>query len=265
MRLLIFLLGVSSLFSFYVGNPASPGIMDHGLFSARYPFFKATTGYLADYTSNKRYTASQTDPAFDPNQIFREFGLHSQMATASVIGLGRVELFGMAGGTKEHVKWYNQPSETDLSAIFFNFRSSYSFSWCVGLKAILLQWGNTSFGADFSYFAVPASPKSFFRFFNRLNLPIEMVPQKFSVKEWQANVGLAAQFAILTPYVGVTYLHSRMTISQGPETPTTSYSNDRTIGYFYGLTLSVTGRLHLDFERRLTDEFGYSFVTTAVF
>ena len=133
------------------------------------------------------------------------------------------------------------------------------------MKAILLRWGNTCFGADFSYFAVPSTPKSFFRFFNRLDLPIEMSPQKFSIKEWQVNAGLAAQFAILTPYVGATYLHSRMTINQGPDTPATTYANARSIGYFYGLTLSVTGRLHLNFERRLTDEFGYSFATTAVF
>src|SRR3990167_5542461 len=103
-RLLFFLSSVSSLFSFCVGNPASPGIMDYGLFSARYPFFKATTGYLADYTSNKKYAATQTDSGFDPNRVFKEFGLHSQMATVSLIGLGRIEVYGMAGGTKEHVK-----------------------------------------------------------------------------------------------------------------------------------------------------------------
>lgn len=238
--------------------------MNHGFFTHS-PFLRAVTGYLADYTSNKRYVTSQETADFNPNHVFKEFGIHSQMATASLIVVERLELFGMAGGTKERAKWHAQPPETDPSAIFFDFKSSYHFSWSAGARVILLQWGKTFLGADYTYFAIPSSPKSFFKFFNRLNLPLDLDQETFALKEWQTSVGLASRFAFVTPYGGMTYLQSRLSIESGPDTPRITYHNQRTLGYFYGLTLSITGKFHVQFERRVRNEFAYTFSTAAVF
>jgi hypothetical protein len=247
------------LFGAYVGNPANPAIMNTGFFSVSYPFIKGTSGYIYDYTSNKRYEANQKNPDFDPNQTFKEFGLHSQLATFSIILVERMEIFGSAGGTKEQAKGRTHPSFLE------DFQSSYQFAWSAGTKVVLIQWGKTFLSCDFTYFAIPESDKSFFKFLNRFNLPIDLTKQTLSLTEWQFSGALSSRFAFLTPYIGGTYLNSRLHVASSPETGPIDYHNEYKLGWFFGLTVSMTGRFHLNFERRLRDEFAYTFSTIAVF
>ncbi len=233
-----------SLFGAYVGNPANPALMNTGFFSAGYPFFKFTSGYIYDYTQNKRYVAE--------DQSIRKFGLHSQLASLSFIFIERLQFFGTVGGTKETVE--GRP----LSDMFLDVHTNYHFSWSGGAKVILFQWGQTFFSADYTYFRMPSSQKSYFKYLNKLNLPLSTEKQEFSLREWQASVGLSSRFYFVTPYVGTTYLRSKLHAQ-------TNYRNDVNWGYFYGLTVSLTGRLHLNFERRVRDEFAYTISTTAVF
>lgn len=249
------------LFAAYVGNPAAPSIMNTGFFSYHNPLIKGTTGYIADYTSNKRYEAHQKNSDFDPNDAFRKFAIHSQLASLSVIFLERLEVFGTVGGSKERTKAHDQST----LAILSDFSGTYQFSWSLGSKVVLIQWGQTYLGIDFTYFSIPESPKSFFKFFNRLNLPLDLDKQKTSLTEWQGSLGLSSRFFFVTPYAGATYLQSKLHVESGPETGSIDYRNKYKIGYFYGLTLSLTGRFHLNFERRIRDEFGYTFSTIAVF
>lgn len=246
------------LFAAYVGNPANPAIMNTGFLSANY-LLKGTSGYIYDYTSNKRYQASITRSGFDPNTTFKKFGIHSQLASFSVILLERLEIFGAAGGSKEQAKGKADP---DVS---FDFKSTYQFSWSAGSKVVLLQWGKTYFSCDFTYFAIPATSHSFFKYFDRLDLPINFGKQETSLKEWQISGGLSSRFAFLTPYIGLTYLRSNLHIESSPETGPIDYENVAKWGYFYGLTISLTGRLHCNLERRMRDEFAYTISTIAVF
>jgi hypothetical protein len=191
------------------------------------------------------------------------------MATLSAIFVERLEVFGAAGGSKEHAKWERIPGYKDLAknfeTILTDFQSTYTFSWALGTKVILIRWWQTYLGADFTYFDVPSSNKSFFKFFNRLNLPMDTEKQTFSIREWQVSLGLSSRIFILTPYGGITYLRSKLNIHSGADVPPLYYKNKERIGYFYGATLSLTGRFHLNFERRVRDEFSYSLAAIAVF
>ncbi len=241
-----FLLAALPLFGVYVGNPASPALMNTGFFSSEYPVFKFTSGYTYDYTQNKRFISSDDDA-----QI-RKFGLYSQVASFSLIFIERLQLFGTAGGSKEVVE------ERPIYDMILDIHTNYHFSWSAGAKIILFQWGQTFFSGDFTYFAIPSSHKSYFKFLSRFKLPVELGKQELSLKEYQASVGLSSRFYFLTPYVGVSYLKSKLHAK-------INYHNDVHFGYFYGATLSLTGRLHLNFERRVRDEFAYTFATIAVF
>lgn len=232
------------LFGAYVGNPAAPALMNTGFFSDGYPVFKFTSGYIYDYTQNKRFVSD--------NQMIRKFGLHSQMASFSFIFIERLQFFGSAGGSKEIVE------EKPIYDAILDVHTNYHFSWGAGTKVILFQWGQTFFSGDFTYFAIPSSQKSYFKYLNRLNLPLNTEKQEFSLREWQVSAGLSSRFYFLTPYVGATFLNSKLHAQ-------INYHNDVDWGYFYGLTLSLTGRLHLNFERRMRDEFAYTFATIAVF
>lgn len=265
--LILFLTTVAMIqpgFATYVGNPAFPALSNTGIFSSSYSFFKFTSGYVADYTSNKRFESDQNVPNFDPNLAVKQFGLHSQMAAFSLIFVERVELFGSVGGTKEHAVWEPQATFADATQIWTDFQSSYHFSWNVGAKAILFRLGPLIFGGNFTYFAVPSSQESYFQFLNRLNLQLDP-KQEFDLREWQLSGAASLRLFFLTPYAGITYLRSQLQVAAGPDVPGLTYRNQDNLGYFYGITLSLTGRLQLNFERRVRDEFAYTFSTTAVF
>lgn len=250
------------LFGAYVGNPAAPTIMNTGFFSAHNPLIKGTTGYIADYITDKQYEADSKDESFNPDDAFRKFIIHSQLASFSLIILERLELFGTVGGSKPRAKLHEQD---DNASLLFDFQSSYQFAWGTGAKVVLIQWGQTYLSTDFTYFSIPESPKSYFKFFNRLNLPIDFEKQELSLDEWQISLGLSSHFFFLTPYGGATYLSSKLHVAGGPEVGSFDYKNKYSIGYFYGITASLTGRFHLNFEQRFRDEKAYTFSTIAVF
>ncbi len=107
MRVPFFLFSIfslSSLFGVYVGNPAAPSIMNTGFFSAHNPLVKGTTGYIADYTTDKLFEADKKNDSFDPDDAFRKFIIHSRLASFSVILLERLEIFGTVGGSKPRIK-----------------------------------------------------------------------------------------------------------------------------------------------------------------
>lgn len=239
--------------------------MNNGFFTSTNPFFKITTGYYGDYISDMRLVPSKKGTKENADTPFRQFGLHSQMATASLILLERIEFYGSAGGSKEHTKFSKTPSMTELSTELLDFHSTYTFSWSGGARIILLQWGQTYFSADFNYFQVPSSHQSYFKYFNRLNLPLETEKQAFSIDEWQISAGLSSRIYFFTPYAGVTYMQAKLNINSGVDVPPLYYENQIHFGYFFGFTISLTGRFHLNFERRIRDEFAYGFSTIAVF
>lgn len=260
----IFFFCSSRVFSSPVGNPAGPGLMQAGLLSSSNPWIKITTGYMADYVSNMPLKLSTGSAQFDPKESFKHFGLNSQMATFSLVLLQRLEAYALFGGSKEHLKWHAEP-QTSLYSALFDFQSSYHFSWSAGARVVLLQWGQTFFSIDGSYFAVPSSQKSFFKFLNRLHLPLDHEKQHFNLREWQACAALSSKFWILTPYAGAKYLHTKLHIQSGPESSSLNYRNSNRIGYFFGLTLSLTSKFLIAGERRVCDEFAYMFSTQAVF
>ncbi|MBM3184269.1 MAG: hypothetical protein FJZ64_03080, partial [Chlamydiae bacterium] len=239
-----------SLFAVYVGNPANPAIMNTGFFSSSYPFVKGTSGYIYDFTPNKYYEAEQPNSNFDPTQIFKEMAIRSQLASFSLILIERMELFGSAGGSKEEARG------STTASIFEDFQTEYHFSWSAGTKIVLIQWGTTYLSCDFTYFAIPESSKSFFKFLNRLNLPIDFTKHNLALREWQFSGALSSKIFFVTPYIGMTYLSSHLHIDATSETGPIEYKNRYTFGWFYGFTISLTGRFHFNFEQRLRDELG---------
>lgn len=263
-RLLLFSLFALPLWAAPVSNPAGPGLMQAGLFSSSNPWIKVTTGYVADYVSDMPLSLSKGSAEFDPEETFRRFGLHSQMAAFSIVWLQRLETYALLGGSKEHLKWHSEP-RTSLYSALFDFQSSYHFSWSCGARVVLLQWGQTFFSCDGNYFRVPSSQKAYFKFLNRLNLPLDQEKQRFNVRQWQIGAALSSRFWILTPYAGMKYFHAKLHIQSGPDNSPLTYKNSNSYGYFFGLTLNLTSKLLITGERRMRDEFAYMFSTQAVF
>jgi hypothetical protein len=116
----------SSVFGVYVGNPASPSVMNTGFFSAHNPLIKGTTGYIADYITDKLYEPAKGNSEFNPDDTFRKFMIHSQLASFSVIILERLEIFGTLGGSKPRAKLHEEPSNIYNFGYFYGITASLS-------------------------------------------------------------------------------------------------------------------------------------------
>lgn len=260
-RVLIFL-SFSHLFGVSIGNPANPSIMNSGFLSGHNPFIKGTSGYERDYVTNKKYVPNTKGGLFDPDDAFSEFSIHSRFANFSLIFIERLELFGGVGGSKPRTKAEKEPEDSMFDV---DFKGSYQFAWQLGTKIVLIQWAQTFLSTDFTYYSLPASPKSYFKFLNRLDLPLSLEKQKLSIDEWQLSLGLSSRIFFLTPYFGGDYLHSRLSIAEGEEVGALSYKNKDSFGYFYGLTVSLSGKFHVNFEQRFRTENAYTLSAIAVF
>lgn len=201
---------------------------------------------------------------FNAKKAVKRFGLHSQMAELSLSLLNRIEFYTLLGGSKEHVKLHTEP-ETPFYSALFEFQTTYHFSWSVGVRAVFLQWGQTFLSADGSYFTVPTSQHAFFKFLNRMDIPLDSNEQHLYLRQWQAGAALSSCFWCLTPYIGAKYSHTTLRIQEGPENSTLTYENRPRFGYYFGATLSILDKVFITVERRLRDESAYMGTACAAF
>lgn len=238
--------------------------MSGGIFGTPPSFFRLTTGYLADYISDMKLSHSSGSAEFDADDVLKRFGLHSQMAEFSLSLLQRLEFYALLGGSKEKVKLKNDP-EPPLKDLLMEFKTTYHFSWAAGMRIILLQWGQTFFSLDGSYFTVPSSHEAYFTFLNRLNIPLDENEQHLYLREWQIGAALSSRFWLITPYIGVKYLRTTLRIQEGPENSPLTYHNSPRFGYFFGATLSLFNKIFVGIERRVRDESAYMGTAYAAF
>lgn len=232
---------------------------NQGFFSGSFSWVKASTGYIDDYISNKRYVTNDT-ATFNPNSAFKAFGIHSQQASVSLLLFERWQIYATAGGSKLRVKWQAAPPTTT-----FQLSSNYQFSWSVGSRLTLISIGPLALGVQGLYFEMPRSHHNYFRFLNRLNLPLETARQESKISEWDASGAAALKLWFLCPYAGLQYINSKLEIGAGPQNPKLKYHNRESMGYFYGLTLLLSSKFMVSGERRTTGEFAYTLSTEAIF
>jgi hypothetical protein len=85
------------------------------------------------------------------------------------------------------------------------------------------------------------------------------------LREWQAGAAISSRFWILTPYAGMKYFRAKLHIQEGAESSSLNYRNQKNIGYYYGITMNITSKFLITFERRVVDEFAYMVSSQAVF
>jgi len=258
----IFVLFISYLQATYVGNIASPAILEKGLFSEEDPWIKVQTGYLADFVSDKKLISESTTVDFGDKKRVNNFEIISNMGNISVTFRERLELYGNLGQSSAKILWFaNSPNDIFPEGKFLNIETENHFSWIVGAKVILLQFGKTYFGTDFSYFRIPTTKRSIF-YLNEEPTPFNTKPQFFSLREWHLAFGLASSMGMFTPYLGAKYLITRIRFKSDS---TFTLKNRLNIGYFLGTSISVHQKFFLNAEARFYDELAYSVSGSAAF
>ncbi len=256
-KLLFTLCCISSLHAIYTGNPASPALLNKGLFGAQSYLITVATGYIYDNVWNARIYR-KNDPEASSIEKLEDCAIYSNWASLSFIFLRRLELYGYFGVSKESIDWTAKIPRTDTE-----LKTRNHFSYSLGGKAIMLQFGGTVLSLDFQYFIMPTSNKFLQKVVN-IYMPLELSSQNLDTKEWQLALGLATKLGPLCPYIGGKYSQLKINI-KSEDLPTLLLQNKWPWGLFLGGSLSLSHSFYVNGEVRFFDEDAYSIAITTAF
>ncbi len=255
---LFFIFFCSKLFPAFVGNPYSPALIQHGLFSSQSALVNFSSGYLYSEAWDKNIVPKDTPPDATLEKV-ADFEMKSSFATLALNILRRLELYSYLGVSKENIDW-----KAKIPFTSSEIKTKNHFSYSVGAKAIMLQFGGTVFSLDFQYFILPSSNKLIPKIVS-IYMPIPEGNQYLKMKEWQISGGIAVKLGPFTPYGGAKYSHLRLQVKSTEGIPNLFFKNRKNWGLFAGASLNFGPLLVATFEMRFVDEKAFSAAVATAF
>ena len=264
--LLFILLSKNTVFASYIGNPADPLLMSSGLFSGNNPWYKIVSGYVMDQSTEKHMVFASDDPNFENIERVNSFSVESNWGNLALILVQRLELYIQVGTSQEKIKWTSPPMPGFNSGnLGLSAKSDSHFSMNTGAKVILLEFARTLIGVDFHFFRINA-PGKFSYILDRLNYPFNFGPQYLILRETELSLGIARRIGfILTPYVGVSYLKTRLKIKADGVKESLYFKNQKKWGTYFGGSINLTSKFNFSAEGRFGNETAYSFSANTAF
>ncbi len=238
------------LFGSYTGNPASPAILSKGIFGMPNPLISLNTGYVFDFVEKRKIEPSRKPSELNLEKV-TDFQIEAHMGYACLTLLRRMELYTFLGVTQETMQWKPIfPSESKL-------KTKYHFTYAVGSKFILLDFGATVLGIDMQYFTLPSSKKVQQRLQNIYQL-LSLNEQYLKWKEWHFSLGLSTRLGPFSPYIGTKYSNGVLKVKTTDSLPPLRFTTSTNWGFFAGLSLNLSNSLYINAEARFSDEEAYS-------
>lgn len=269
MRILIaslFFLIPTAGFTSYIGNPAEPSLMSSGIFSGYSPWYKVITGYVYDNSTEKHMVFANNEDGFENIDRVNSFSVESNWGNLALILVRRLEVYLQVGTSKEKIKWTSPPMEGfNEGNLGLSATSTNHFSMNTGAKVILLEFARTLVGLDFHFFRINA-PGKFSYILDKLNYPFDFGPKYLILRETELSVGVARRIGyVLTPYMGISYLKSRLKIKADGVKDTLYFKNQKKWGFYFGGSLNITSMFNFSAEGRFGNETAYSFAANTAF
>ncbi len=217
------------LFAAPIGNPASPVLIQEGVFIADTVWCQPRAAFFEDFTFQQQLYCASAQNSF----------------TSSVIELGsftwsireRFDLSLIFGSAQNYFRVYQGNR-------LLEFRPSGGLVWYGESKLILLEVKDTILSTfveagGWSWMKGPAY--------------IDERPQKHNahlkMRFWQAGIALTQQIGFFSPYLGVAVLRSRWKITEAfPQV--FRFHQKYSAGPFLGCTFSTASKLALNIEWR---------------
>lgn len=176
----------------YQSNPILPEIIDKGFFMPEDLFMGIRIGYQHDQVFNRNLKKR--------GQLEGNVSTVSQMYDQGVLTMNfwdRVDVFASLGAMSIYV---SDRQKINTSHFQLEYQTSDNFTWGTGLRAAIINWKSTVFGASANY--QYANPKVNWNTVEGLTFSNTA---KVRWSEWQVGVAVAQQIDIFTPYIGVNY------------------------------------------------------------
>jgi major outer membrane protein len=259
----------TSLLALPLGNPADSSLYTNGLYCGRstpgfcdpcysvWQAFSFRAGFYGDYVFNRNMQWTGPDHS--------DFSAVELFTNAGYLALNVYEtfdIFATLGATK--ISQYG-----DTSALLNNregvINHNPAFSWSVGGRLTLLEYGCWTLGMEGQYFRTQNTIDSLLRLENAQRYYFNGSDNRSTYKEWQ--VGLAAAYTFtyniecsaLIPYLGVKWAGAQMdnnaTVRIGTDNLSVPNSQSTKLwGLCVGLTALQNESFGVTVEGRFADE-----------
>ncbi len=229
MKTLYFLCFSLSLCAAPIGNPASPTLLQQGVFIADTTWCQPRVSFLEDFTQTQQLSCSSA------HNSFAQFALELGSLTWSI--REKFDLSITLGGAQNYFRLYQENH-------LLEFYSGGGLVWYGEGKLILLEVKDTIlsiFGeaGGWDWMDGPAY--------------VDENPQgpdsHLKMRFWMAGAALTQQIGLFSPYLGIAVLRSRWKLEE-VSLETFHFSQKYTAGPFMGCTLSSGSQVALNIEWR---------------
>jgi major outer membrane protein len=248
-----------------VGNPAEPTLLLDALFfgsncekyyerSCIDPCYSWTDaisirlGFYGDYVFNRHLGSSEDDNRFEIDRT----EISTNAAYLVLNFCDRLDLFTTLGASNFDLHTH---INAGVSNVGLHVNTSSQFSWSVGARAILLEYGCTTLGIEGQYFTTNPDIN-----YVRLAESVTIYPTRapFHYREGQVGVGIAHRLENVVPYIALKWskarVHSHQDGIDGALLGFPNLKNSKNWGYAFGLTFIGCEKMSLTAEGRFADE-----------
>ncbi|HSW72131.1 MAG TPA: hypothetical protein VLG44_01820 [Chlamydiales bacterium] len=238
----------SSLQAFWIGNPASPAIMEKGVVLGK----KKGLCLKADYLSDHVFETDFHEEIVAEDSETSHVKVTTFAALLALTLANRVDFYGILGGSQLKID----------QSMYIPRR----FSWGAGGRIVAYENCKCQVGVDVKYFTCDQQKPNYFVIEDMPALLI--TPFLLKYQEWQGAVSFCYHFGAFLPYAGVTYIHTKIephpnmggidipNLEMTLEFESRSVLNDHKWGGVVGLTLLSKSAITLSFEGRFYNQNG---------
>jgi hypothetical protein len=266
------LLAPALSFALPIGNPWEASLHRTGLLlqgacfnsSASpnwYEQFSIRFGYWGDFVFNHPLQLAHGSN----RATIHKTQINTNAAYLALNACDRFDLFGTLGATQVNLSTPGRAFQLNPAIhggnAYIDINNQTAFSWSLGLRATLWQWGCLGVGAEAQYFwthphlnSVSSADLDTFYFKDN----------KMRYYEWQVGVGASYRIGIascsfLVPYLGIKWSRCKMTFDNAsdlaiPNITLLDLKNNRYWGYATGITLVGCSKASVTVEGRYRNE-----------
>jgi major outer membrane protein len=262
---LLTVLSCGAAYALPVGNPADASLFCNGIFYSTEccadeactdvcdPCFNSCSpfslrfGFYGDYVVNRNLGFTFFNGRNERSHV-NDLHVYTNAGLAVLNFFNRVDFFATLGASDFQLNSYDiaitgsmnpSPGHTQVD-------TNTQFSWSVGGRATLWQWGNTTLGAEGQFFRFSPSIVRIGNTSARSNYE----SQRLHYSEWQVGLGLAQRINMLVPYAAVKYSRPEVQVPNAG----VLLEGDKRWGYAIGMTLLGNNTSAVTAEVRLGDE-----------
>ncbi len=258
------IIACGAVYALPVGNPSDAGLLCDGLVCEGHcgdpsdpcltwcDGFSVRFGFYGDYVFNRHMELEN-----GPHSVIEHTKINTNAGFIAANFWDRFDIFATLGASNLFIDTNNQAFGLGGTGRF-EIETETDFSWSIGARGIVWEFGCTTLGAEAQYFYT--NPH-----ITRLtqNATTSVYPGGgFNAKyyEWQVGLGISHRIYMLVPYAAIKASNSKLDFGNHvvtgftPDATLHNLRSDKYLGYALGVSFVDCEKMSLTVEGRFADE-----------